>query len=91
LAQDHENALYLAKALSELEELEVDLDGTQTNMIFGRWRQVDSRKVADVLKRKGVLIFPSPLQRWVTHLDIHAEDLKIIVGTFKEAIHEARN
>jgi threonine aldolase len=71
LHEDHANARLLAEALAEIPEVEIDLEGVQTNIVVF---SLKTRKAADVtanLKAKGVLMSAVGPQsiRLVTHHD----------------------
>lgn len=80
LSIDHENALALAKGLSDIEELGVDPDQVQTNMLFADiGERIDD--LAAHMKTRGILIDTASHLRLVTHMDIRSEDIpKVIEG-----------
>lgn len=88
LSEDHDNAWYLAEALSEIEGLYIDLDSVQTNIVV-----IDTegaaRDVTDIvysLKEKGVLVVPFGRNkiRCVTHLDVNRSEISDAIRIFKE-------
>lgn len=91
LAEDHENAAHLAQHLRELPGVSVDESLVQTNMVFLSLQGHDPKQVADFLKTRGILVFPSSTMRLVTHLDIHKGDLLTVVKAFREALLSQRS
>ncbi len=83
LAEDHDNAEFLAKGLSEIDQLDVRYDLSQTNMIFVKIKK-ECVDLIDFMKDKGVLISRADLLRLVTHLDVNRDDLKIVIDSFKQ-------
>jgi threonine aldolase len=83
LAEDHENALTLAKGLATIEELEVDTSLVQTNMAFAGLKGQDPALLAEHLRTKGILINPGQTVRFVTHYDVKAEDVGVVVEAIK--------
>lgn len=94
LAEDHENAKYLAEGLANIAGFTVDLDSVETNIVI-----VDISKTGfhalqmlDLLKQEGVLAvdFGDTLVRFVTHKDVTRADmdetLKRISNRIKVAI-----
>ncbi len=82
LAQDHENAEFFAKGLSEIEQLTVTYNSAQTNMVFIRLEN-DCFDFENFMKDKGVLISQGKEIRLVTHLNISRDDLKTTINAFK--------
>ena len=80
LADDHANAAFLAKALSELG---FDVEPVQTNMVYV---QIGER--AEQLKafcaERGIVLSAAPRLRMVTHLDVSAAQLEQVVAAFAE-------
>ncbi|NRD74991.1 low-specificity L-threonine aldolase [Shewanella sp. VB17] len=84
LAIDHDNARYLAKQLSGVEELSVDQSLVQTNMVYVQVVEgVDIVALAANLKISGILISPSSNIRLVTHADISRHDIDIFIRELK--------
>lgn len=91
LAEDHANARRLAGALSELGDVEVDLDSVETNMVYFRPKTVP----ADVLRQRlaacdvWVLATAADRIRTVTHLDVSAADIDRAAGEIARAVRGA--
>ncbi len=88
LAEDHDNAWYLAESLSEIEDLYIDLDSVQTNIVVISVEK-SGRPVSDIvaaLKEKGVLAIPFGRSkiRCVTHLDVNRDDITETIKIFRE-------
>ncbi|MGI8770583.1 MAG: low-specificity L-threonine aldolase [Acidobacteriaceae bacterium] len=73
LGEDHANARFLAEALAEIEQVEIDMAGVQTNIvIFTLAGKADAAAMVPRLKERGLLcgtVGPHAL-RLVTHRDI---------------------
>ena len=82
LKEDHQNAIYLARALNDISGVTVDLSQIQTNMVFAKIEQnIDIQQLAIELKQEGILITPSHHMRLVTHLDISVKDIDTFVNS----------
>lgn len=87
LKEDHQNARYLANALSHVSRITVDIAQVQTNMVFVKLENnINIQQLATELKQKGILITPSYHMRLVTHLDITKGDIDIFVEELKVLI-----
>jgi threonine aldolase len=73
LAEDHANAARLAAGLSRHRKLEVEHTGT--NMVFVDVPENLAERLAAHLAADGIMITGTTRQRWVTHLDVGAEDV----------------
>lgn len=90
LVADHENAKYMAKKLSEIQGLSVDLDAVQINMVFfnlDRPKEILASLPAK-MKEKHIKIngFEGGKGRFVTHYGINKEDIDRAVETFAEIL-----
>jgi len=75
LAEDHDNALTLARGLAGTHGIRVSPDEVQTNMVFAdAGDRIDA--LADYLETRGIVIDREPFTRMVTHLDISREDVE---------------
>jgi len=85
LAEDHENASRLARALSELPGVEIDPAAVETNIVFCRVSQGLAAAFAGRLKEAGVLAVAigADKVRFVTHRDVSR-------GQVDEAIERIR-
>ncbi len=82
LEKDHENSLALARGLSEINDIQINVPMVQTNIIFADIN-ADIDALYNFLKEKGILIDKSNNLRLVTHLDISTEDIEITIQAFK--------
>lgn len=85
LADDHDNALYLANTLAELEEIDVDTAALQTNILFIKPKH-NYKELQAYLQERGVILPKQPKQgrvRLVTHLDVSRKDLAFVVKEIK--------
>lgn len=88
LTEDHDNAWYLAEAISEIDGIYVDLDSVQTNIVIMDIAQ-SGQQVSEVLgafRQKGLLAvaFGPTKIRCVTHLDVTHDDCVDTIKIFKE-------
>jgi threonine aldolase len=84
LAIDHENAGTLARGLAQIEALAVDPAKVQTNMVFFTMESSRFKALQAYLKERGILISGREKVRLVTHLDVSAEDIGVVVGAFRD-------
>jgi len=75
LAEDHDNAALLGKALAEIDELDVSLQTMHTNMVFFKPRDGRVEELTDHLASREILIEPGSEIRLVTHMQVSAEDV----------------
>lgn len=83
LEKDHENCLHLARELSMIDEIQIDLSLVQTNIFFADIK-ADMSRICDFLKQRGIIIGQSNHLRLVTHLDISKTDIDYTIQAFKE-------
>lgn len=78
LAEDHENARYLARGLAEAG---FACDPVQTNMVFVDTGEIDAGEFASFLKESGVLIwgYTGEKMRLVTHLDVSHGQIRRVI------------
>jgi threonine aldolase len=84
LSQDHENAARLAQGLAQVQELNLDPSKVQTNMVFFTLEPSRFKTLQAFLKERGILISGRERVRLVTHLDVSAEDIRVVIETFKD-------
>jgi len=82
LEKDHDNALTLAKGLSEIDNIQIDFQMVQTNIIFADI-SADMNKLYSFLKQRGIIIDKSNHLRLVTHLDISKKDIDDTIEAFR--------
>jgi len=87
---DHENALYMAKALAEIPHVTVDIGKVHINIIFFEITNpmFDHDAFASYMQQKGIKINTgnNGVYRMVTHNDITRENIDYTLGAIKEAL-----
>jgi len=84
LAEDHENAAYLAQQLNQLDGFDIDLASVQTNMVFATLAShVDEQALVKRCRGEGILISPGRTLRFVTHKDVSRQDIDKVLQVFK--------
>ncbi len=78
LQTDHDNAQLLADGLRE--QIEITIDSVATNMVFLRMNAETAEALAQHLKKHNILITPGKITRLVTHLDINADDVELVLS-----------
>lgn len=81
LAQDHDNAVALARELASVSAIRVD--PAQTNMVFMHVPAARAEALRVHLKQHGVLIGAGNSVRMVTHLDIDQDDVQRVAAATK--------
>jgi threonine aldolase len=82
LQQDHDNALFLAQGLAEIDAMEVL--SCQSNIVFARTRDGRDVQLIEFLRQQGILVTGLIGLRFVTHLGVEREGIK-------QALHQIRN
>lgn len=91
LVDDHSLAKVLADGLAAIEGLEVDLEAVQTNMVFVSSDLATQPQLLAFLKERGILVGGYGQLRLVTHRDIEADDIPIVLEAFAAAIEETQS
>jgi len=90
LKEDHEKAKWLAKELSNLPGIHLDVNSVQTNIIIIdiSGRQESAEEIISQLKAQGVLISDMGISalRMVTHLDVSMEQMKRASATIQSLL-----
>ena len=76
LAEDHDNAVRLARGLQEIEELSVDSSSIQTNMVYLEIGSASPQAIEEHLRQNDILIHEGKRIRLVTHLDVSESDIE---------------
>ncbi len=84
LAQDHENAKWIAEQLQNIEEIQVVFHSSQTNMIFVYAKDDDVNELVGFLAARGIVTTGGRPIRLVTHLDVDREAAARLVNGFKD-------
>ena len=79
LAEDHAHAKQIAHTLAQTDWAQVNVDDTETNIIFFSVPTLSGSKVASILSAKGILCSGSGASvRLVTNLDLDADDIEAV-------------
>jgi threonine aldolase len=86
LEEDHRRAKKLAEAISDIREIGVNPDLTETNFVMINLKTMDSLSFLNRLKQKKVLALPytDHLVRFVTHKDIDDQDVNAAATAIRE-------
>jgi threonine aldolase len=91
LAEDHQNARFLAEGLNQIELFDVNTSLVQTNIVIANTTAENNTayEIVNQMKKKGVLAIPFGLHkiRFVTHLNVNRDDisytLELLTRIFK--------
>ncbi|MEO0511611.1 MAG: GntG family PLP-dependent aldolase [Planctomycetota bacterium] len=90
LSEDHANAGRLARGLNAIDGLTVDLNATQTNLVYGTLADdlPDEGAFVRLLAEHGVLILDEGPRsvRFVTHLHLSSGDVDEAIGRVRAAL-----
>jgi threonine aldolase len=78
LADDHANAARLAEGLARIDEVRVISHAT--NMVFAQFPEAECAALEAWLKERGILTQMLYSSRFVTHLDVSADDIDAFVA-----------
>lgn len=79
LAEDHTHAKQIAQTLAKTDWAQLNVDDTETNIIFFSVPKLSGAKVASILSAKGILCSGSGSSvRLVTNLDLNSEDITAV-------------
>ena len=86
LAEDHENARFLAEGLAELPGVDLDPSGVETNIVVAG--VPDAPALVGRLWEAGVEVTPFGPERirCVTHLDVDRQGIERALAAFREAL-----
>jgi len=86
LSRDHENARFLARALSTLDGFSVDVRDVRTNIVLVDVAHLTAEALLAKMKDRGVLAsLAGPQQiRFVTHKDVNRNEIDLAVGVLLE-------
>ena len=84
LAHDHTLARILAEGLAPLPGLHIDLGTVQSNMVFVGVENNREEALKSFLRDKGILVGGYGTLRFVTHLDLDAEDIVCVIEACRE-------
>lgn len=88
LAEDHENAARLARALSELPGIDLDPSTVRTNIVIFRLTSGGAMALLERLREVGVLAVPVSQDkvRFVTHRDVSREQIDQAIGNIQRLV-----
>lgn len=89
LAEDHENARYLAAQLQTLSGLDTSAYEVQTNIVFvDVAKHIDIHPIAEKMRSEDILISPSyQAMRLVTHKDVSKEGIDKLIARLKHELN----
>ncbi|MBC8637353.1 low-specificity L-threonine aldolase [Caballeronia sp. EK] len=82
LAQDHDNAAYLAAGLAQTDGIEVQSHAT--NMVFAQIPEAHCAPLEAFLKERGILMQMLYASRFVTHRDVSRADIDTVIRAVKD-------
>ncbi len=87
LAEDHDNAKYLAKGLQDIPGVDVNVKSVDTNIVFFKLHSEETTNLPQQLKRFGILINGSKnIIRMVTHRGINKEDIDYVLQSISTTL-----
>jgi threonine aldolase len=86
LAEDHENALFLAEGLAQIPGVTIDPSRVETNIVI--FQLEDAVKTSEELRDAGVQLtrMDARWMRAVTHLDVSRADIEKALQIFKQVL-----
>ena len=84
---DHDNAMYLASKLNQMDEFDVDYDHLDINMVFVK-SEVSFPQLETYLATKGIIIggYKGEFLRIAIHNDIEVKDIDLLLESITEFI-----
>ena len=91
LADDHRNAKTLAVGLADIDGIEVDLDGVQTNIVVFKLAKLPAAPFTDRLANAGVAMLPRDADsvRAVTNLMVNADQITQAIAIARNVMAKA--
>lgn len=93
LAEDHRRAKQLALGLQQIEGINIDVEGVQTNIVLFnvQWTGMTAKEFLAVLKEKGILgsAFGEYLIRLTTHREITDHDIEQTLETIQSIVKKS--
>lgn len=84
LREDHENAALLARELSGVNGITLDIGRVQTNMVFITPQAGTGPALAEHLRKQGILVDVGHAFRMVTHLDVSRADMLATANAIRD-------
>lgn len=91
LKQDHDNAKKFAQMISDIPELDCNIERVHTNIVMFKYSdKLDTKELASHLKAKGLLVseFGNRSVRAVFHLDINTNQAESAAHILRETVAE---
>ncbi len=92
LAEDHNNANKLARAIAQIKGFSINLDTAQTNIVYFELDSEDitAQQVVEKAKQEGVLLLNLGAKtfRMVTHYGIESEDIETAISVLSQIMKE---
>ena len=92
LAEDHDNARYLANGLEGIEGFTINLKTVQTNIICFKFElpKLSCKEFVDNITKKGIYVVHlyKDSGRMVTHKDLNRSDVDYALEMFKDTVSE---
>ena len=88
LAEDHEHAAYLARALAEIPALQVSTP--DTNILFVDVPVEQCAALAQHLRQHDIMVLVGPKTRLVTHLDVSRLQIDQVIAAFRSFFDRAQ-
>ncbi len=93
LHEDHERAKYLAKQLSEMPNIEMDISSVQINMVFCKINKSESwqKQLPEKMLKAGIKISGADHGefRFVTNRDVSKDDIDALLAELRKCMSEA--
>ena len=84
LQDDHDNARSLSEGLAGIDLLDIEYNGSQTNMVFATLPDKAEGKLQTYLKENNVIVASGQRVRLVTHLDVSEGDIKTVIALVEQ-------
>lgn len=88
LAEDHDNAAYLAQQLADVPGFNVDSAQVQTNMVYATLENINPVQLQSHLQQHGVMISAAKTLRLVTHLNVSRSDVDTFINAVKKFVSQ---
>ncbi|MFP4458737.1 MAG: low-specificity L-threonine aldolase [Candidatus Zixiibacteriota bacterium] len=88
LANDHENARFLAEGISEIDGLYIDTEKVSTDIVYFELdgNKIEAKELVSEMEKRGVLFFQTSPQkfRMVAHYGITKDDIDFALRQFRD-------
>ncbi len=80
LQLDHDNAVFLAKALNDMNAFSLNPQRVETNIVFAKLdHNINQDSLIECLASKGIIVSKGQPMRFVTHQDVTRDDIKHLI------------